>query len=124
VSQPLDDIAITNRQHWEWAVRKGAGCTVPWLDADAALLRVYANGQLSPVPGPYLRMYPAHVLRGVQDKDVLCLASGGGQQSVAFGLLGARVTVLDLTEGQLEGDRKAAAGTCAIFRASPMMRLI
>jgi ubiquinone/menaquinone biosynthesis C-methylase UbiE len=40
---------------------------------------------------------------------VLCLASGGGQQSAVFGLLGANVTVLDLTEGQLRGDREAAA---------------
>ncbi|MFQ6041867.1 MAG: class I SAM-dependent methyltransferase [Candidatus Poribacteria bacterium] len=54
-------------------------------------------------------IYPANVLAGVEGKDVLCLASGGGQQSAVFGLLGARVTVLDLTEGQLEGDRRTAA---------------
>ena len=42
-------------------------------------------------------------------KDVLCLGAGGGQQSALFALLGARVTVLDICEGQLEGDRKAAA---------------
>ena len=42
-------------------------------------------------------------------QDVLCLASGGGQQSVAFGLLGANVTVFDLTPAQLERDREAAA---------------
>lgn len=41
--------------------------------------------------------------------DVLCLASGGGQQSAAFGLLGANVTVLDLCPTQLERDRVAAA---------------
>ena len=34
---------------------------------------------------------------------------GGGQQSAPFSLLGARVTVLDICQGQLEGDRKAAA---------------
>jgi 2-polyprenyl-3-methyl-5-hydroxy-6-metoxy-1,4-benzoquinol methylase len=28
---------------------------------------------------------------------VLCLASGGGQQSAAFALLGAQVTVVDLS---------------------------
>ena len=41
--------------------------------------------------------------------DVLCLAAGGGQQSVAFALLGANVTVFDLSETQLEHDRLAAA---------------
>lgn len=39
---------------------------------------------------------------------MLCLASGGGQQSAVFALLGARVTVADLSEAQLEGDRRAA----------------
>jgi protein-L-isoaspartate O-methyltransferase len=49
------------------------------------------------------------VLAGVEGKDVLCLASGGGHQSAVFSLLGARVAVVDLAEGQLEADRKAAA---------------
>ena len=40
---------------------------------------------------------------------MLCLATGGGQQSAVLGLLGANVTVVDLTEAQLEGDRRAAA---------------
>ncbi len=40
--------------------------------------------------------------------DVLCLAAGGGQQSAAFGLLGSNVTSIDLSEAQLESDRKAA----------------
>jgi ubiquinone/menaquinone biosynthesis C-methylase UbiE len=41
-------------------------------------------------------------------KNVLCLASGGGQQSVVFGLLGAKVTVVDISDVQLEQDRVAA----------------
>ncbi len=44
----------------------------------------------------------------LEGKDVLCLASGGGQQSAAFGVLGANVTVLDLSETQLQRDRQAA----------------
>lgn len=42
-------------------------------------------------------------------KAVLCLAAGGGQQTAVFGLLGANMTVVDLTEGQLAGDETAAA---------------
>ena len=82
---------------------------MPWLDLDPVLLRQYANGELETVPECLDDIYPSNVLAGVESKDVLCLASGGGQQSAVFGLLGARVTVLDLTEGQLEGDRTAAA---------------
>jgi SAM-dependent methyltransferase len=57
----------------------------------------------------FAEKFPANILAGIQGKDVLCLGAGGGQQSAVFGLLGARVTVLDLAQGQLEGDRKAAA---------------
>ncbi len=49
------------------------------------------------------------VIEDLRGKDVLCLAAGGGQQSAIYSLLGARVTVFDFSEGQLNGDRKAAA---------------
>ena len=41
--------------------------------------------------------------------DVLCLASGGGWQSILYASAGARVTVLDLSGGMLELDRREAA---------------
>ena len=41
-------------------------------------------------------------------KSVLCLAGGDGQQSAAFGLLGAKVSVVDFSEAQLEKDREVA----------------
>jgi len=37
------------------------------------------------------------------------LAAGGGQQSVAFALLGANVTVVDISEAQLRRDAEAAS---------------
>jgi SAM-dependent methyltransferase len=104
-----DEIATTNREHWERMVREGCGFTQPWLNLDRDLVRRLAAGQLDLAPEPLIQMYPTGLLAGVEGKDVLCLASGGGQQSAVFGLLGARVTVVDLTEGQLEGDRAAAA---------------
>jgi SAM-dependent methyltransferase len=104
-----DDIAAANRQHWERMAREGHGFTCPWLDLRPDVLRSYARGELDPVPDPLIYVYPAGLLAGVEGREVLCLASGGGQQSAVFGLLGARVTVLDLTEGQLAGDRRAAA---------------
>jgi SAM-dependent methyltransferase len=72
-------------------------------------LREYALGKRGPLPEPLTCLFPASVFAGVAGKDILCLASGGGQQSAAFSLLGGRVTVVDLSAGQLEGDRKAAA---------------
>jgi len=104
-----DQIAVTNRRFWEKMVREGCGYTIPWLDLDISLLRRYAEGKLKCLPEPLTCMFPSSLLANVDGKDVLCLASGGGQQSAVFGLLGADVTVVDLTEGQLVGDRKAAA---------------
>ncbi|MCY3660435.1 MAG: class I SAM-dependent methyltransferase [Caldilineaceae bacterium] len=43
-----------------------------------------------------------------EGKRVLVLAGGGGQQSACLALLGAKVTVLDLSDEQLERDREAA----------------
>ena len=96
-------------QHWERMVKEKCTFTQPWLNLDPAIIRQYAQGELTQAPEPLEEMYPPDVLNNVAGKDVLCLASGGGQQSAVFALLGARVTVVDLAEGQLEGDRQAAA---------------
>lgn len=104
-----DYIAEVNERHWNKMVEEGCGFTRPWLNLDRAVLHQYVKGELEPVPEPLIEMYPASVLVDIDGKDVLCLASGGGQQSAVFSLLGSRVTVVDLTEGQLNGDRKAAA---------------
>lgn len=91
----MDEIAKYNRRRWKALVEADALFTRPALGLDTAAARemVDPEGRLGSVAG----------------KDVLCLASGGGQQSVAFALLGARVTVFDLSEDQLRRDREAAA---------------
>ena len=104
-----DKIASINQRHWDWAVKKGAGCTIPWLDLNPEVLKLYAKDRLKSVPEQFEEIYPSYVLKDVDGKDVLCLATGGGQQSAVFSLLGAKVTVLDLSKGQLDGDRRAAA---------------
>lgn len=103
-----DEAAIANQRLWEEEVKKGCGYTVPWLELDLSLLHEYADGKHEFLPEPMTCIYPAGILADIKGRDVLCLASGGGQQSAVFSLLGARVTVVDLAEGQLEGDRKAA----------------
>lgn len=104
-----DPIAAANQALWEREVKKGCGYTMPWLDLDVELVRRYAQGRLDPAPYPLYETYPPELLANVAGQDVLCLASGGGQQSAIMGLLGARMTVVDLAQGQLEGDQKAAA---------------
>jgi len=89
----MDDIARYNRERWEELPPANVLYSQPWLDLDEAS----ARDRVDPEGG-------AETFSG---KDVLCLAGGGGQQSAALALLGANVTVLDLSETQLERDRQA-----------------
>jgi SAM-dependent methyltransferase len=90
-----DEVARYNKERWEALARARVPYSRPALDlnADAAREMVDPYGFIGSFAG----------------KDVLCLAGGGGQQTAAFGLLGSSVTVLDLSETQLERDREAAA---------------
>lgn len=105
-----DEIASANKQCWEKLVKEGVGCTRPYLELDVEAFRAYREGEADALPEP-CSDDPANRIAMAQarGKDVLCLGAGGGQQSALFGLLGANVTVLDLCEGQLAGDRTAAA---------------
>jgi SAM-dependent methyltransferase len=90
----MDEIAKYNRERWKALVEAHAVFARPKLDLD---------------PGSAQELLdPERRLGNIAGKDVLCLASGGGQQSVAFALLGAKVTVVDLSEAQLQRDREAA----------------
>jgi SAM-dependent methyltransferase len=91
----MDDIIQYNKKRWEQLAGANVLYSRPALDLDPRSARELLD--------------PYHIMGDVRDKEVLCLASGGGQQSVAFALLGARVTVYDLSETQLERDRTAAA---------------
>ncbi len=95
-------------QHWDREVEAGCGFTRPALSLSRELLEEFVAGRVEQLPSIEDLFEPRHVLKGVEGKDVLCLASGGGQQSAVFGLLGANVTVLDLCEGQLRADQAAA----------------
>ena len=91
----MDEIARYNRTRWRSLVEANAVFTRPALDLDPESAR--------------RRLDPSGQLGAVEGKRVLVLAGGGGQQSVAFALLGAQVTVLDLSDAQLSHDRAAAA---------------
>jgi ubiquinone/menaquinone biosynthesis C-methylase UbiE len=91
----MDEIARHNKERWEALATAGVAFSRPMLDLNPESARKLVD--------------PYQVMGEVAGKNVLCLASGGGQQSAAFGLLGAQVTVLDITETQLERDRVALA---------------
>lgn len=90
----MDEINRTNRERWNALAHANVEWSRPWLEytPEEARRQIGRHGILSDISG----------------KRVLCLASGGGQDSVAFGLLGADVTVLDLSDVQLERDQQAA----------------
>lgn len=91
----MDRIAQYNIDRWSELVKAKAIFTRPRLDLDEAAAQELVD--------------PEGRLGDVRGKRVLCLAAGGGQQSAAFALLGAAVTVVDLSAEQLEQDRLAAA---------------
>lgn len=91
----MDEIAKYNIERWRALVEADAVYTRPALNLD----RVSARESVD----------PESRLGELAGKDVLCLACGGGQQSPAFALLGANVTVFDLSEAQLRRDAETAA---------------
>lgn len=91
----MDDLARFNRERWNGLAAAGVMYSRPWLDLDEAASRQQVD--------------PFGFLGDVRGKRVLCLAGGGGQQSAAFGLLGADVTVFDLSDEMLARDRAAAS---------------
>lgn len=91
----MDQINKNNRERWNALAGANVEYSKPFLDftPEDAAGYIYRYG----------------IIKNVSGLNVLCLASGGGQDTVAFGLLGAAVTVLDLSDLQLERDQQAAA---------------
>jgi SAM-dependent methyltransferase len=99
------DIREHNRRAWDREVERGCEWTVP---VSREMIEAARQGRWSiglteqrRVPREW---FPAE-MKGL---DVLCLASGGGQQAPTLAATGARVTVLDNSAGQLARDRSVA----------------
>ncbi|QQS40818.1 MAG: class I SAM-dependent methyltransferase [Acidobacteriota bacterium] len=100
------DIVKYNSEAWDREVESGEN---PWtLPVGPEVIEEAREGRFSvlltnnkPVP----RDWFPDSFEGV---DVLCLASGGGQQGPVFAAMGANVTVFDNSEGQLAKDRLVA----------------
>jgi SAM-dependent methyltransferase len=99
------DVRSYNRDAWDREVEGGENrWTLPVSHADIEKAR---QGEFSivlteniPVPR---RWFPT-----LEGADVLCLASGGGQQGPVLAALGAKVTIYDNSPAQLKQDQLVA----------------
>lgn len=98
------DVLAHNRRAWDQEVAHGNHWTVPVSAREVARAR---RGDWSILLTPR-RPVPRQWLADVAQADVLCLASGGGQQGPILAAAGARVTVLDNSPAQLAQDRQVA----------------
>lgn len=98
------DIRTHNRIVWDKQVELGNPWTIPVSAEEVAAARagdwrIYLT-PTKPIPKDW---FPP-----LQGCDVLCLASGGGQQGPIMAAVGANVTVLDNSPRQLDQDRRVA----------------
>lgn len=98
------DILKYNRQAWDKAVKDKSQWTIPVSREAIAAAR---QGQWQIVLTPTTPV-PADWFPELEGADVLCLASGGGQQGPILAAAGARVTVFDNSPRQLAQDRYVA----------------
>lgn len=95
----MDELAKYNQERWSALVESGIEYTKPYADYDRQKATDYVDRWAD---------IKRLELTDFTGQDVLCLASGGGQQSVCFSLMGGNVTVLDFAPGQLQSDRSMA----------------
>ncbi|MCZ0937722.1 MAG: class I SAM-dependent methyltransferase [Caldilineaceae bacterium] len=104
----FDDLRSYNRRAWDNAVERQSRWTVPVSsDTVAAARRGSWEIVLTPTKPVPRKWFP-----DFRSAEILCLASGGGQQgpvlAAAGESAGARVTVFDISPRQLAQDRLVA----------------
>lgn len=104
VPSEVPDLLLYNRQAWNNAVAQGDRWTLPVTPEQIAEARA---GAPRLVLTPQLPI-PADWLGDLTGRDVLCLASGGGQQGPLLAAAGANVTVFDNSDAQLAQDQAVA----------------
>lgn len=98
------DIRAYNSQAWDKQVDKGNPWTQP---VSPEIIESARRGDWS-VLLTEQKPVPRDWFGELKGANVLCLASGGGQQAPTFAAAGANVTVLDNSPKQLERDRFVA----------------
>ena len=98
------DISQYNRAAWNREVEHRNKWTIPVSTTEISNAR---EGKWEILLTPS-KSVPANWFPELKDLDVLCLASGGGQQGPILAAAGAKVTILDNSPRQLEQDRLVA----------------
>ena len=98
------DVRAFNREAWNKSVENGNPWTVP-VNADAIAAARRGDWKIILTP---TKPVPKVWFPELAGRDVLCLASGGGQQGPILAAAGANVTVYDNSPKQLAQDRAVA----------------
>lgn len=98
------DVRAYNREAWDGEVGRGNRWTVP---VSTEVIAAARRGDWSVVLTP-TKPVPRAWFGDLKGRDVLGLASAGGQQCPVLAAAGARVTVLDNSPAQLRQDRAVA----------------
>ena len=106
------DIRKYNRAAWDQEVERGNKWTIP---VSPEIITSARKGDWHIVLTPS-KPVPKDWFPRLEGSNVLCLASGGGQQGPVLAAAGARVTVLDNSPRQLKQDRSVAARESLIIR--------
>lgn len=107
------DVRSYNREAWNREVEGGENrWTIP---VSHEVIEKARQGEFSVVlteniPVPH-RWFPS-----LKDADVLCLASGGGQQGPVLAAAGAKITVFDNSPSQLQQDQIVAEREALVLR--------
>ncbi len=99
-----EEILEHNRTSWDKQSVEGSQWCTP-VDTDAIAEARQGNWDVILTP---LKPVPKSWFGDINNKDVLCLASGGGQQAPVLAAAGARVTSFDNSGEQLKKDQTVA----------------
>ncbi len=95
------DVRVYHREAWDREVERGNKWTVP---VSPDVIEAARRGRWEVVL-TNTKPVPRAWFPDLEGADILCLASGGGQQAAIFAAAGANVTVLDNSPRQLAQDR-------------------
>src|SRR6185295_1369113 len=98
------DVVVHNREAWDREVEAGNPWTRPVSPEVIAAARL-GDFQILLTP---TKPVPREWFGTLEGANILCLASGGGQQGPVLAAAGAQVTVLDNSPAQLAQDRLVA----------------
>ena len=98
------DILEHNRTSWNKESAEGSEWCSP---VDAGTITEAKKGNWDVILTP-IKHVPKSWFGDIAGKDLLCLASGGGQQVPVFAAAGARVISFDFSDEQLHKDKMVA----------------